>query len=133
MTFARSLTYDEFEVGETEIPLTDTDAVALVREYITRLDGERRTLVVIFGSGSHLAVGGGGDGGHVVYATFDNSTFHQLVDPSVVDGEPVKVVAGGQPGVYERNRVVTLADALHAAEAFVATGTLAEDLTWAET
>ena len=79
-----------------------------------------------------MAVGGGGSSGFIVYATFDESTFHQLVNPVEPEDETITVVAGAQPGTYPRRHLVSVEAALHAAQVFATTGRLAEDLTWTE-
>jgi hypothetical protein len=126
--FAALLTHDDSGNADVEVPLADDSSV--VEEHVRSLNGDRRTLVTLIGGEAHLAVGGG-DAGFVVYATFDNETFHTLVSPDAAAGE-VEVVAGGQPGVYERRQVVSLEMALRAAKAFAETGTLAPGLTWVE-
>ncbi len=96
---------------------------------IDALDADVRTLVVVSGPGeSHLAVGGG-KGQFVVYATFDNLTFFNLVHPGAGQGI-LAVVAGGQAGEYPAEQVVGRAEALAAATRFLVDGRLGEDLGW---
>jgi len=76
------------------------------------------------------SVGGGGPSGFLVYATYDNATFHQLINPDAAEGETVETVVGGQPSRYERRELVTEDVAIHAAKVFATSGDLADDLTW---
>lgn len=86
------------------------------------LDGMSRTLVTIYRGEAHLAVGGAASTGMVVYCTFDNEVFWQLVGDPGAQGV-VAVAAGGQEGEYEARFRVQIAAAIEAAVEFLATGT----------
>ncbi len=133
MMLETTLAYDDAEHGEIEIRLDPASAGDVVRGQVRRLDGRRRTLVTIRKGDAHLGVGGDGESGLVVYASFDDRTFYQLVSRSAGPVRAVEIVAGGQPGKYQREHVVGRDDAIHAAHVFAATGRLADDLRWAET
>jgi hypothetical protein len=111
-----------------ESPVDD----ALVRERILQLDGANRSLIMLYGGDRHLAVGGDSDGGLVVYATLDGETFHSLTRDGADGDPPVTVVAGGQPGDYPANQVVSADAAISAAQEFARSGELADELTWEE-
>jgi hypothetical protein len=87
-------------------------------------------VVTVYRDDSHLAVGGNASDGLVVYCTFDDRSFWQLLS----DGnkhDSITVVAGGQPGSYPANRLSTLEDAVAAATVFLQRGVRAESLRWA--
>lgn len=119
------LAWDE-GYNERELPSPVADDV---KTRIAALNGVDHTLVTIYRDDAHLAVGGSASDGLVVYCTFDNDVFWQLV----VDGDPdttVNVVAGGQAGSYPVTHVTPLGDALTAAEEFLTQGERAAGLRW---
>ena len=98
---------------------------------IRRLDGKTCTLVIL-GVGDpvpHMAIGGGGDGKYIVYATTDNLSFQTLVNPSAPPGKCM-LVAGGQAGDYALKICVGLQEALLAAKTYAETGEVDSGLTW---
>lgn len=124
--FVASLSIDdETVVGEPTVE----DVEAAVRS----LDGVQRTLVTLAGPPpAWMGIGGGAEGQFVVFATFDNEAFEQVVSPT--SGiETICLVAGGQPGDYPRRHVVTFDAALQAATTFAAEGSLAPTLVWERT
>ncbi len=63
---------------------------------IRELDGKSKTLVTLgVDDDSYMTVGGGEAGKYVVSVTFDNISFHNLVDLSKPDATE-KLVVGGQ-------------------------------------
>lgn len=119
------LTWDE-GYDQRELP---SPGPSDVESRIQGLNGVDRTLVTVYRDESHLAVGGSADDGLVVYCTFDNEVFWQLLGETDSD-EPIQVVAGGQAGSYPARHVVTLAAALTAANEFSRTGTRDAGLRW---
>ena len=107
-------------------------SVADIERAVHTLDGEEYTLVTVEAEGeTHLAVGGGIAGRYVVYATFDNMTFHNLLGPGD-KSDTVYLTAGGQEGDYPGNSIVDLETALAAALTFAESGKLDPRLTWEE-
>jgi hypothetical protein len=101
-----------------------------IEEAIRRLDGWRKTLVVLSGDGvCHMAIGGGEGGKYVAYITFDNEAFFSLVDPSKPDGVDMQVV-GAQQGDYPARMCVNLDTALKAARTYADTGQLDGSVHW---
>ena len=99
---------------------------------IRRLDGETETIALVARRGpSYLRVGGGRDGRYVVHATFDNRTFHHLVDPAAGEGT-IALRVGGDDWEYPVRRCVGLKAALQAAKHFAETRALDPSLTWEE-
>lgn len=97
---------------------------------IGRLDARVYTQVIVAGpEEAHLCVGGG-DGRYVVYATWDNLTFFNLL--SSEGGEVVRLVTGGQEGVFDAVQVVSVDMAVRAASRFAEDGALDDALRWAE-
>lgn len=100
-----------------------------IESAIRELDGHHKTLVTLeTDSETHMAVGGGQDK-YVVYMTFDNESFHYLVDPSRSNVEE-SLVVGGQEGVYPAKSCVDLNITLKAARAFAELGAMDESVVW---
>lgn len=106
---------------------------------IRALDGDARTDVALRASNEnpadtpHMMIGGGNDGRYIVYATYDGRRLfdlHRSDAGSPTDEEDMRVVAGGQEGIYHAREVVDLATALVAARAFALGGELASELNW---
>ena len=96
---------------------------------IRELDGYHKTLITLETDGeTHMAVGGGQDR-YVVYMTFDNESFHYLVDPSKSDVEE-SLIVGGREGFYPAKSCVDLNTALKAARAFAELGAMDESVVW---
>jgi hypothetical protein len=96
---------------------------------IRELDGHHKTLVTLETEGeTHMAVGGG-TGKYVVYVTFDNESFHYLVDPSKSDMDET-VTVGGQEGVYPAKSCVELNTTLKAAKTFAELGAMDKSVIW---
>ncbi|TKD09384.1 Imm1 family immunity protein [Polyangium fumosum] len=96
---------------------------------IRRLDAKRYTILTIQGpEEQHLAIGGGA-GRYVVYATFDNYQFWNLLGDSA-DGGMVLLNAGGQEGDYPTVQVVGLQQARSAARSFFVDLKLEPSLQW---
>lgn len=102
-----------------------------IENAIRSLDGRRRTLVVLGAEGAaHMAIGG--DGRRcVVYATFDNVNFYNLVAPESGSGM-VQLIVGGQEGEYSARHVVDIETAVRAARTFAQVGALDEAYRWDE-
>lgn len=119
------LIWDEgYEEHELHAPTPDE-----VTARIAALNGSDHTLVTVYRDSAHLTVGGSAAEGLVVYCTFDNEVFWQVV----VDGDPaatITVVAGGQAGAYAATHVATLGYATTAASDFLELGELASGLRW---
>jgi hypothetical protein len=100
-----------------------------VSQAIQRLDAKTFTIVTIQGPGEqHLAVGGGA-GRYVVYATFDNCDFWNLLTGTSDDGT-VLLNAGGQEGDYPACQIVDLDQTQKAARAFFVGLQLEPSLRW---
>jgi Immunity protein Imm1 len=103
---------------------------AMIENAINRLDGREYTMVVIGGEPpTHLAIGGGGSGRYIVYATFDNMRFFNLIGNPTLEGSETLFI-GGQPGDYPRNTIVSHSQAVAVAITFSCTGRLDSDFGW---
>jgi hypothetical protein len=106
---------------------------AEIQKALRSLDGKNVTLVSLSGEGeANMAVGGGENGQYIAYATFDNWTFHNLVDPSRPEDRQVTLVTGGQSGVFSARQCVDLSAVLAAAKTFVDAGELERSVHWQE-
>ncbi len=79
----------------------------------------------------HLAVGGGSSNRYVVYMTFDNMSFLNLLSRDEAD-RTVTLFVGGQDGLYPDNTVVDITLALRAAKAFAETGQADPSCKWSQ-
>jgi len=96
---------------------------------VDRLDAQRYTLLTVCGEGeSHLMVGGGG-GQYIVYVTFDNWDFWNLLRSTPATGK-VMLNAGGQEGDYPARQIVTKEQAVGAARFFLRERCLDPNQTW---
>ncbi|HEY4243555.1 MAG TPA: Imm1 family immunity protein [Kofleriaceae bacterium] len=96
---------------------------------IGRLDGKSYTIVTLQGPGEqHLTVGGG-DGQYVVYGTFDNNEFWNLLNPKD-EGGTALLNAGGQEGDYPARQIVDRENARAAARTFLEKLQLEPSLRW---
>lgn len=103
-----------------------------IEQAIRQLDGDRRTLFTLGLSDPpvpHMSIGGGGCGLYIIYATEDNLTFNTLVNPDSPPGK-CTLIAGGQPGRYDRKLCVELKSALRAARTYAETGKCDSELVW---
>jgi Immunity protein Imm1 len=77
---------------------------------LERLDAKTYTMLTIQLDGdAHLTIAGGA-GQYVVYATYDNEEFWNLLRPEAASGT-VMLNAGGQEGDFSASQVVNLEDA----------------------
>lgn len=141
--FATRLDYDEWAAEvlrpgylHREMAHPDWEQIEAT---IRALDGDARTDVVLRASNEnpadtpHMMIGGGNEGRYVVYATYDGRRLfdlHRSDAGSRTDEEDMRVVAGGQEGIYHAREVVDLATVLAAARAFALDGELAPGLNW---
>ncbi|MDC3982186.1 Imm1 family immunity protein [Polyangium jinanense] len=100
-----------------------------VDKAIRRLDAKTYTIVTVQGPGEqHLAIGGG-SGRYIVYATFDNCEFWNLLSTDSTNGM-VLLNAGGQEGDYPAAQIVDQEQARTAARTFLLDLRLEPSLRW---
>ena len=93
------------------------------------LDESRQTMLTIqVGDEAHLTVAGG-NGRYVVYATFDNEEFWNLLG-SDSSTETVMLNAGGQEGDFPTRQIVDLDKALSAGLVFLESRQLDPSQQW---
>lgn len=129
--YVKEMGVDHWDGVDSHESCLPQPSAADAEKAIRALDSVCRTLVTLVGeAGAHLAIGGGA-GRYVVYATYDNRSFHNLVGASK---EPSSVClnVGGQMGEFAARHIVSLEAAIQAALAFLETGQLASHLTWEE-
>ena len=96
---------------------------------LDRLDARTHTIITIQGEGEqHLTIGGGA-GQYVVYATFDNDQFWNLLRSQPASGT-ILLNAGGQEGDYPAEQVVTKEQARAAGLVFLHAGRLDPSQQW---
>ncbi len=107
----------------------DSASAADFDRVLDRLDAHVYTLITIHAEGGkHLAIGGG-DGRYVVYATFDDEVFWNLLSTNPGTGT-VLLSAGGQEGDFPAERIVSKEQARAAGHAFLAAGRLDARQRW---
>lgn len=127
--FALKLSTENWVGNRNEGTLNEVQTWAKIKSAIEELDAKQKTLMTIEADGeTHMAVGGG-LGKYVVYATFDNVSFYNLVDPSK-SHDLETLVVGGQTGVYPARMCVDQQTALKAAKTFTESGKLEQSVTW---
>jgi hypothetical protein len=96
---------------------------------LQRLDARRYTMLTLQGDGEqHMAIGGGA-GRYVVYATFDNDEFWNLLCRTSAEGI-VLLNAGGQEGDFPAMQVVSIEQARAAGHAFLEACRLDPEQRW---
>ncbi|MGB5961752.1 MAG: hypothetical protein WBG73_13880, partial [Coleofasciculaceae cyanobacterium] len=96
------------------------------------LDGKNKTLVTLGADeDTYMTIGGGESQKFVVSVTFDNISFHNLVDLSKPNGTE-KLIVGGQEGIYPAKMCVDLLSCLLSARTFAKSGKLDSLLSWQE-
>ena len=126
----RKLLFDSWEGNvdkgsEVDIPSWKDMEIA-----IRALNGEDRTLVTLQTAGdAYMAIGGGDAGRYIVYATFDNTTFHTIVGRQNRPGAETLVV-GGQAGNYPARFVTDIDTAIKVARTFSTLAQLERTHVW---
>ena len=105
--------------------------IEMVAAAVTILDGERRNEVYLETSGDATLVVAGGPELCFIYATFDSTVF--LVPETGREGDPVKLMAGGQIGIFPPGNLVNRETAAAVAATWARTGELDARVSWRET
>ena len=127
--FISKFSVEDWEGNQNKGLLEPVGGWPEIETAIKELDGQRRTLVTLEADGeTHMAIGGGTDS-YVVYLTFDNETFHYLVNPSNLDADK-SLTVGGQEGVYPAKLCIGIDAVLKAAKTFAELGTMEKSVTW---
>jgi hypothetical protein len=96
---------------------------------LSNLDASRHTMLTIrIDDEAHLTIAGG-DGRYVVYATFDNEEFWNLLG-SDTSTEVVMLNAGGQEGDFPARQLVELNQAMSAGLIFLGSQKLDSSQKW---
>jgi hypothetical protein len=99
---------------------------------IRELDGKSKTLVTLGADDeTYMTIGGGESEKYIVSVTFDNISFHNLVNLSKPDGTE-NLIVGGQEGIYPAKICVDLLRCLLAARTFTESGKLDPLVCWEE-
>ena len=128
--FASELSADRW-VGDDDVGTEiQSPTLANIERAVHKLDGEEYTSVTLGAEGeTHFAIAGGSADRYIVYATFDNMTFHNLCGPGD-KSDTVYLTVGGQEGDYPGNTIVDRETALAAAKTFAESGELDPRFTW---
>ena len=127
--YVRSISADRWADVYNYEEKTASPEIADLHRLVKRLDGKEYTIVTLSGDGdAHMAIGGGA-GQYVVYATYDNMKFWNLLS-AAPSKNMVLLNVGGQEGDYPSRHVVSIDMALQAARVFLETGQLDHTLIW---
>ncbi len=97
---------------------------------IRKLNGEKYTIVRLQGQDeAYMAIGGGAHGRYIVYATFNNEEFFNLVSDDKTIGS-VLLFIGGHEGDFPMETVVDVDLVFKAVTTFVEFGELESSLQW---
>ncbi len=127
--FALKFSTENWIGNRNKATINEVQTWAEIKSAIEELDAKKKTLVTIETNGNtHMAVGGG-MGKYVVYATFDNVSLYNLIEPTK-SNDLETLVVGGQIGAYPARMCVDLETVLKAAKTFTESGTLEESVIW---
>lgn len=98
-----------------------TESPSLATDRIGMLDGVARTVVVIESDGIQVGIGGGNEGRVIAYFTRDSWSFFNLVGDPRAEGS-AELVAGGQPGDFDRRHIVDAPTAISAVRELIDNG-----------
>ena len=106
-----------------ELSIVAAPSLDDVAEALASLDQTRHTeLTVIDGSGSYIAVGGGGGRYHVYLGANDHDDRIVLQNPGAADGDEIDLVVYGRTGRYGARDVVDLDAAADAVRELLRSG-----------
>jgi len=130
--FVLDLSVEKWIGNRNESDFIENPNWSQIEAAIHELDGKSKTLVTLGADDeTYMTVGGGELEKYVVSVTFDNISFHNLVDLSKPDTTE-KLVVGGQEGIYNAKMCVDLLRCLLAARTFAESGKLDRLLVWQE-
>ena len=130
--FVLNLSAENWVGNQDEGDLIANPTWSQIEKAIRELDGKSKTLVTLgVDDECYMSIGGGESGKYIVNVTFDNVSFHNLVEPSKPDAID-KLVVGGQEGNYSAKMSVNLERVLLAAQTFTVSGKLEKSLSWEE-
>ncbi len=103
-----------------------------VAESIDKLDGQVKTSVSLARGDDMLCIGGGNDGRYMAYFAhnIDEQLFNLVNADVKASGDEVKIVTGGQAGLFSQRASLDKKSVVEAASHFVATGEMAPHLAW---
>lgn len=109
----------------------ETVTPSVLREQLSRLDGDRTDTLWIETDGvGALSVGGGPDWFIVVSFPSDGSSSH--VEFEDHKGDPVEIQVGGQTGVFAAGMVLPADKAFEIAERFLSSGEYDRSVRWVQ-
>lgn len=130
--FVSDLSVEKWVGNRNESEFIENPNWSQIEAAIRKLDGKSKTLVTLgVDDETYMTIGGGEAGKYVISVTFDNLSFHNLVDLTKPDGTE-KLVIGGQEGIYPAKMCVDLLRCLLAARTFAESGKLDSLLVWQE-
>lgn len=130
--FVLDLSVEKWVGNKNESDFIENPNWSQIEAAIRELDGKSKTLVTLGADeDTYMTIGGGESEKFVVSVTFDNISFHNLVDLSKQNGTE-KLIVGGQEGIYPAKMCVDLLSCLLSARTFAESGKLDSLLSWQE-
>jgi hypothetical protein len=130
--FVLDLSVEKWVGNKNESEFIENPNWSQIEATIRELDGKSHTLVTLgVDEDNYMTIGGGESRRYIVSVTFDNISFHNLVDLSKPDTTE-KLVVGGQEGIYPAKMCVDWLPCLVAARTFAESGKLDSLLSWQE-
>jgi len=133
MQFVKLLSVDKRVGARDEGGSKPCENVKSAIDAVRSLDGRVTTQVVLEGDNKALLIGGGNDGRYnVVLAVNIDESFFNLVNSQGSPDREVRIVTGGQAGLFPETQSVSLETVIEAATYFFDSGGMAPDLVWEE-
>lgn len=116
--------YTDHRVGAKNQGVTvQNPTLPEVIDAVQRLNGSQYTEVILSGDQSDLTISGGNEGRYVAFISVNgDQAFYNLINAKGRPDRDLRVVTGGQVGVYPERAVVSLADVQNAATSFFESG-----------
>ena len=126
---AEDLTYADETLYKREV---ENPSWEMIKDAITRLDGDKRSTVVVGPSNLHegfMVIGGGESGVYVCFVIDKDGTEINLLNPSEESDENMSVFMG-ETSIRSKKEAVDLETVLRVAKTYSASGKLDESLHW---
>jgi immunity protein Imm1 of predicted polymorphic toxin system len=129
--FVKSLYTDRWEGVRDDGETVNDPTLEQIQDAIDTLDGKTRSSVLLKSGEAQMGISGGDDKRYVVFATFDNWQFSNLIDPTRPPGKTL-LTTGGLEAEYPNRQAVDRDRAVRAARTFALEGRLEPALDWEE-
>lgn len=130
MLFVTKIVEEDLSSKGAEDIVSKCNELIQVKDAIDRIDGEKKTAVILEkDSQNFMVIGGGQNGKYVAYAYVKGKKW-VMSNKFPVPGEARELIVGGKSGVYPVKRCLGKEMILEAAKHFADRGTLAQTFNW---